>query len=121
MKHSKNAKVAVLLMLIIECVSTALLYKNNLTSFILSDVFFTWGLIDFLLGLTLIFGFENKMINLNYTKSGNENYIQNVSNFIGASTKNFFKRESDTSAGSMLLILGLMNLVIYAVMLMVIK
>lgn len=118
MKHSKNARVAVMLMLIIEIVSTALLYKNNLTAFVLSDVFFTWGLIDLLLALTLIFGFENKMINLNVTKSGNENYIQNVGNFIGASSKNFFKRESDISAGTLLLILGAINLVIYAVMLL---
>lgn len=114
MTRSKNARMTVSLMLIIEVLSTILLYKNNLTAFIFSDVFFTWGLIDILLALTLIFGFENKMINLNFTRSGNENYIQNVSNFIGANTKNFFERKSDTSAGTLLFILGLINLVIYA-------
>lgn len=118
MRRKTNVLLSMSLLSIVEIVTTVQRFKNAPFDDALADVFFMWGILDVLLGLTLIFGFENRMINMAYTKSGNENYIQNVSNFIGSSAKNFFKRETDFSAGSGIFALGLVNLAIYALMLM---
>lgn len=64
----------------------------------------------------IIFGFENKMINNATGKSGNESYIQNTSNYIAASTKDFFKKERDISTGTKVFVMGIVNLIIYFVL-----
>lgn len=119
MRKQTNTLLSIFILLGLEIAIVVKLYLNNASRFAFLEVFFTWGIIDLLLSLTLIFGFENRFINLTYTKSGNESYIQNVYNFIGASSKNFFKRESDLSAGSRIFLLGVGNLLIYALMMVI--
>lgn len=82
----------------------------------LSESFFIWGVLDVFLALTLIFGFENRVLNLNYTKSGNESYVQNTSNFLGAVSKNFFNQGRSLSAGKLIFALGIINLLTYFIL-----
>lgn len=103
-----------------EIFITRLVYNydqhNYVPTFSLENAVFFWGIIFFLLALAIMFGVENKY-NISFPGSPNGgNYMVNVSNFIGNISQNFFSRFYDFSTGASILILGVINLIIYFVL-----